>query len=106
MPVIKIFTAHPTPAPAAEALAQDLEHLCLTLMRAQPTTIQVLLVQALMARGNAVLVEAHYRAQPYRDAEALERFMDGVDRSVQQHLGEQPRIRCFAVDQVDLSARH
>ena len=54
----------------------------------------------------ALLLEMHYRAQPYRDTDALTGFMDGAERSVLMHLGAVPRIRCFAVDAAGLSARH
>lgn len=106
MPVIKIFTTEAVPGDTAEALACDLQALCLQLLRAQPNAIQIALIQAAMPRGAKVLVEAHYRAQPYRDAQALEGFMDGTEQSVLRHLSQQPRIRCFAVDQAGLSARH
>ena len=56
--------------------------------------------------GAALLLEMHYRAQPYRDTDALTGFMDGAERSVLTHLGAAPRIRCFAVDAAGLSARH
>lgn len=106
MPVIKIFTTEAVPGDTAEALACDLQALCLELLRAQPHAIQIALIQAAMPRGAKVLVEAHYRAQPYRDAQALAGFMDGAEQSVLRHLSQQPRIRCFAVDQAGLSARH
>ena len=106
MPVIKIFTTEAVPRAATEALACELEKLCLDLLRAQPHAIQIALIQAAMPRGAQVLVEAHYRAPPYRDEAALSGFMDGVEQSVQRHLSALPRIRCFAVDQAGLSARH
>lgn len=106
MPIIKIFTTEAVPSVVVEALASELETLCLQQLRAHPTTIQIALIQVAMPRGAKVLVEAHYRAQPYRDAVALAGFMDGVEQSVQRHLAAQARIRCFAVNQADLSARH
>ncbi len=55
---------------------------------------------------NPALLEMHYRAQPFRDAAALAGFMDGAERSLREHLGQVPRIRCFSVDAVGLSARN
>jgi len=106
MPVIKVFSFQPVTPAQAEAMAADMEPLCLGPLRAQPSAIQIVFVTATMARGEAVLLEMHYRAQPYRDAAALAAFMDGAERSVRTHLGQRPRIRCFAIDAVGLSARH
>ena len=105
MPVIKIFSPTPVTPDQAEAVAVELEALCLTLLRAHPTAIQIAFVPAVMPRGAALLLEMHYRAQPYRDTDALTGFMDGAERSVLTHLGAAPRIRCFAVDAAGLSAR-
>lgn len=106
MPVIKVFTADPVTAAQAEAMGRDMERLCLGLLRAQPSAIQIAFLPAVMARGAPVLMEMHYRAQPFRDAAALAGFMDGAERSLREHLGRVPRIRCFSVDAVGLSARN
>ncbi|WP_066268109.1 hypothetical protein [Hydrogenophaga palleronii] len=106
MPVIKVFTADPVSASLAEAMGHDMEQLCLGLLRAHPSAIQIAFLPAVMARGAPALLEMHYRAQPFRDATALAGFMDGAERSLQEHLGQVPRIRCFAVDAVGLSARN
>jgi len=106
MPVIKVFSPESVTAAQAEAVGADLEALCLNLLRAQPSAVQIAFVPAVMARGAAVLLEMHYRAQPYRDAPALAGFMDGAERSLSKHLGQAPRIRCFSVDVVGLSARN
>lgn len=106
MPVLKLFTPPTVPGQVAEALARELEAHCLQMLRAQPETIQIALVPVQMLRGAPVLVEVHYRAQPHRDAQALDAFMTAVDLSVQQHLALVPRIRCFAVDAAALSALH
>ncbi|SIP93955.1 hypothetical protein [Pseudacidovorax sp. RU35E] len=106
MPVIKLFTAQAVTVDTAEALAQELELLCTGPLRAQPSAIQIVLMQAVSPRGAAVLLEAHYRDQPYRDGQALAAFMDGAEQAVRRHLGTVPRIRCFAIDQATLHARH
>lgn len=107
MPVVKIYSRTPLSGAATEAIAADLEQLCLQVLQAQPNAIQVVFLQVAAAgRGAEVLVEAHYRAQPYRDKPALEVFMDGVEASLLKHAAQQPRIRCFAVEGVGLSARH
>ena len=106
MPVIKIFTADPVSPAHAEAVGADLESLCLDWLRADPSAIQIAFASALIIRGAPVLVEVHYRAQPHRDAAALAGFMEGVERSVSQHLGRTPRIRCFSVESASLSARN
>lgn len=106
MPVIKVFSAGSIPAAQVESIGADLEALCLHLLRAQPTAIQIAFVDTVMARGAPVLLEMHYRAQPYRDVAALASFMDGAERSLLKHLGQAPRIRCFSVDEVGLSARN
>lgn len=106
MPVIKIFSAVPATLAQAEAMGADMEQLCLGLLRAHPSAIQVALLPTTMPRGARVLLEMHYRAQPFRDAAALQGFMDGAEQSVLRHLGESPRIRCFAVDAAGLAARN
>lgn len=107
MPIIKILTAHTPPTAAADLLAAELETLCTTVLDARTDAIQIaLLTGAVMLRGAAVLVEVHYRARPDRDAGALARFMEGVDASCQRHLGRVARIRCFAIDQTTLFAKH
>lgn len=107
MPVIKIFTADMPADEASAALANELEALCISVMQARSDTVQVLLSgPAVMLRGAPLLVEAHYRAGPHRDAVALARFMDGIEGACRRHLRQVPRIRCFAVDQATLSARH
>lgn len=107
MPIIKILTAHKPPAAAAEALATEFEALCTTILAARSDAIQIALLDgAAMLRGAAVLIEVHYRARPDRDAATLSRFMVGVDASCQRHLDKVPRIRCFAIDQATLFARH
>ena len=106
MPVLKLFTPPTIPGQIAESLARELETHCLQMLRARPETIQIALVPVQMLRGAPMLVEAHYRAQPHRDAQALDAFMTAVDQSVQRHLDLVPRIRCFAVDAAALSALH
>jgi len=107
MPIIKILTAHKPPAASAEALAAEFEALCTTILDARSDAIQIALLDGtVMLRGAAVLIEVHYRARPDRDAATLSRFMDGVDANCQRHLGQMPRIRCFAIDQSTLFARH
>lgn len=106
MPVIKIFSAASVSPDQMERVGSDLEKLCLDLLRAQPTAIQIAFVPAVMARGASTLMEVHYRAQPYRDAQAMEGFMEGAERSLLKNLGQAPRIRCFSVDVVGLSARN
>jgi hypothetical protein len=106
MPVIKVFSSEPVTPSQAEAMGEEFESLCLSFMRAQPTAIQIVFVTSVMARGSTVLLEMHYRAQPYRDGPALKSFMDGAERSIHKHLGKSARIRCFSVDVVGLSARN
>ncbi|WP_156909275.1 hypothetical protein [Ottowia thiooxydans] len=106
MPVIKVFSAASITSDQVETVGADLERLCLDVLRAQPTAIQIVFVPAVMARGAPALLEMHYRAQPYRDADALTSFMDGAEASLLKHLGQTARIRCFSVDVVGLSARN
>jgi len=106
MPILKIFMPHAVAPQTAEALASELEALCINLLKAQPAAVQIALAQATMLRGAAILVEAHYRAQSFRDAALLEDFMERVESAVRRHLHASPRIRCFAVDQAGLSARN
>jgi hypothetical protein len=106
MPVVKIFSMDSVTAAQVESIGADLEALCLHLLRAQPSAIQIAFVPSVMARGASVLLEMHYRAQPYRDATALAGFLDGAERSLLKHMGQVPRIRCFSVDVVGLSARN
>lgn len=106
MPVLKLFTPPTIPGQVAESLAHELEAHCLQMLRARRETIQIALIPVQMLRGAPLLVEAHYRAQPHRDTQALEAFMAAVDQSVQQHLALVPRIRCFAIDAATLAARH
>jgi hypothetical protein len=106
MPVIKVFSSVTVTSVQAAAMGDDLESLCLIQLRAQPAAIQIVFVPSVMAKGSSVLLEMHYRAQPYRDAQALAGFMSGAERSLLQHMGQVPRIRCFSVDVVNLSARN
>ncbi|MET4579605.1 hypothetical protein [Ottowia thiooxydans] len=106
MPVIKIFSAASLSPDQIEIVGSDLEKLCMELLRAQPTAIQIAFLPAVMARGASILMEMHYRAQPYRDTQALNAFMDGAERSLLKNLGQTPRIRCFSVDVIGLSARN
>lgn len=106
MPVIKLFTTERPSAVAASALAVELETLCTRELHAQSDAIQVILqTGAVVLRGAALFAEVHYRDRPERDADALARFMDGLNASCQRHVGQTPRIRCFAVDQSTLFAR-
>ncbi|MBH1966032.1 MAG: hypothetical protein I8H77_16925 [Comamonadaceae bacterium] len=106
MPVIKIFSAASISPDQIEKIGSDLEKLCMDLLRAQPTAIQIAFVSAVMAKGAPTLLEMHYRAQPHRDTQALEGFMEGAERSLLKNLGQTPRIRCFSVDVIGLSARN
>lgn len=106
MPVIKVFTADPVTTAQAEAMGHDMEQLCLDLLRAHRSAIQIAFLPAVMARGAPALLEMHYRAQAFRDTTALAGFMEGAERSLREHLGQVPRIRCFSVDAVGLSARN
>lgn len=107
MPIVKFFCHGPLPAaPDAEALAARVEMLCRGELAASPDAIEVLLVPSHVMRGPGVLVEAHFRAQPYRGPQAVERFMDGLEEAALAHLGQRPRIRCFPVDGSELGARN
>ncbi len=105
MPTIKIFTARLPSAEARAEFGDELEKLCIQVMHARQETVQIALVHIdQMLRGNPLLVEVHFRSQANRDAEALYTFMRGIDLSCIRHLGQSPRLRCFAVDQATLSA--
>ncbi|MBN9412116.1 MAG: hypothetical protein J0H69_23475 [Burkholderiales bacterium] len=107
MPIVKFFCHDPQPtAAAAETLAARVEALCRHELAASPDAIEVLLVPSLVLRGPQVLVEAHFRAQPHRGPQAVERFMDGLEEASIRHLGRRPRIRCFPVDGNALGARN
>jgi len=104
MPVIKVFSPERVTADQAQAMGADLEMLCVHVLRAQPSAIQILFVLTVMARGAPVLLEMHYRARPHRDATALAEFMQGAERSLIKYFGQTVRIRCFAENEADLSA--
>ena len=106
MPVIKVFSVEPVTVEQAESMSADLEALCLELLRADSSAIQIAFATAIMPRGAPVLLEMHCRAQPHRDAAALAGFMAGAERSLLKHLRKVPRIRCFSVNVSSLSVRN
>jgi len=74
-------------------------------MGAQPDAVQLLLISGVQTLdGEPVFVEAHYRDRPDRRGPVLARFLDDIDRAVQQTFGQKPRIRSFAIDQTTLGA--
>lgn len=107
MPLLKIFTTHAPSTEGATALADSLSGACTELLGARDDAVQILLVPgSMMLRGEPLLVEVHYRAKPERSVDIMDRFMDRISQGCSHLLGQRPRIRCFAVDQATLFARH
>lgn len=76
--------------------------LCTELLGAGLSKVHIVYVPVLPGVGHPVFAELLYRQG--RGPALMERFMDGLDAAMVEHIGMRARIRCFAA--TDIHARN
>ena len=108
MPNITIFIppgAMPEDEPLAE-LSDRCAGLCIGVLLAAPENVHVACVAAHLGRGHPVFVDVRYRLEPFRTADTMASFMDGLEDAIRSATRLTARIRCFGYAASNIHARN
>lgn len=108
MPNLTFFIwPHQMPSqPLLDLLTAESDHLCRTVLQAQPGTVHILYVAAQAGQGHPIFADLRYRQTDSRTPEVMTRFMRALDQSIHQITGQTARIRCFGHGPTSLYARN